>query len=140
MKKEVNKIAGFTLLEILIAMVIMSLALTLVIEICAGGLRTAWLSKDYTRAVYLAREKMKELILQENIPVGIESGEFEGGYTWRAEIKPYSLPSEQADQDQTLDLPLEPYVLTLELFLPSKEEGRSIKLNTLLLQRRDSNR
>lgn len=128
---------GFTLLEILVAMSILAIALTLVIEICAGGLRAAWLSREYTKAVFLAREKMEELSMKDSFTPGVESGEIEGGYTWRAEIKSYPIYSEQKIKETGAELPIEPYELKLELFLPSKDKNKSVKLSTLLLPKKN---
>jgi len=125
---------GFTLLEIMVAMAILAIALTLVIEIFAGGVRAAWLSREYTKAVFLAQEKMEELRLRDTFSPGIESGELEGGYTWKAEIKPFPIYSEQEINETESELLIEPYELKLELFLPAKEKNKSVKLATLLLR------
>jgi general secretion pathway protein I len=128
---------GFTLLEILVAMAILAISLTLVIEICAGGLRAAWLSKEYTKAIFLARGKMEEFSLKDTFSPGIDSGELEGGYTWKAEVKPYPIYSEQEVNENKLELSIEPFELEFELFLPSKEKKKSVKLTTLLLRKKD---
>ncbi|RJQ50339.1 MAG: prepilin-type N-terminal cleavage/methylation domain-containing protein [Nitrospiraceae bacterium] len=81
-KKEV---AGFTLIEVIIAMVILSISLVLVMQLFAGGLRAARTSCDYSRAIIHAKDKMSDLFAN---PVQ-ETGSFDDGYRWETEVQPY---------------------------------------------------
>jgi len=128
---------GFTLLEVLIALVIMAISLVIILQIFAGGLRNAWLSRDYHKAILMAQEKMEELCSLEDLSPGVRTGEIEGGYVWRAEIRPYSLPQASPWLAQLGEqLTVEPYEVTLKLSLRNQEEGRSITLSTLILPKR----
>ncbi|RJQ56919.1 MAG: type II secretion system protein [Nitrospiraceae bacterium] len=80
-----RKDAGFTLFEVIIAIVVLSISLVLVMQLFAGGLRAARTSCDYSRAVIHAKDKMGELT--EN-PVRGE-GSFDDGYKWETEVRPY---------------------------------------------------
>ncbi|NWG02305.1 MAG: prepilin-type N-terminal cleavage/methylation domain-containing protein, partial [Syntrophaceae bacterium] len=51
------KAKGFTLIEVLLAVLILGIGLTLIIELFSGGLRLARTSEEYTRAVNYARMK-----------------------------------------------------------------------------------
>ncbi len=77
--------AGFTLIEVIIAMALLSICLVMIMQLFAGGLKSARTSCDYTRAVIIAKDKMEELSIN---PVS-ESGEFEEGYRWETEALPY---------------------------------------------------
>ncbi|MBI5739481.1 MAG: prepilin-type N-terminal cleavage/methylation domain-containing protein [Nitrospirae bacterium] len=76
---------GFTLIEVIVAIVILSISLVLVMQLFAGGLRAARTSGDYSRAVLHAKDKMGELL--EN-PVS-ETGSFDDGYEWETEVQNY---------------------------------------------------
>jgi len=76
---------GFTLIEVIVAIVILSISLVLVMQLFAGGLRAARTAGDYSRAVIHAKDKMGELL--EN-PVG-ETGSFDDGYAWETEAQTY---------------------------------------------------
>jgi general secretion pathway protein I len=77
--------AGFTLIEVIIAMVILSISLVLVMQLFAGGLRAARTSCDYSRAVIHAKDKMGELF--EN--PAQETGSFDDGFTWETDVQLY---------------------------------------------------
>ena len=87
---------GFTLLEVMVATLIMGIAVVGLMSGISQSLRNADRVIDYDRAALLARSKMDELLLNYQLPKGtVISGEFdpvllggkEGG--WRAKITPF---------------------------------------------------
>ena len=91
--------AGFTLLEVLVATVIMGVAVTALIVGLSQSVKNASRLADYDRAVMLARTKMNDLLLDVNLPFdGSVDGEFAaeqaGGIPsgWKAALKPYDVP------------------------------------------------
>ena len=55
---------GFTLLEILLAIVILGVSLTVIMQQFSAGLRIAYTSKTYTTAISHAKQKLEEFQLQ----------------------------------------------------------------------------
>lgn len=86
MKKD----EGFTLIEVIVAMAILGISLTLVMQLFSGGLRSAKAASDYTRAIVHAKDKMEELSSMLNN----DSGEFEDGFKWEAETEDYKVLEE----------------------------------------------
>ncbi len=91
--------AGFTLLEVLVATVIMGVAITALITGLSQSVKNASRLADYDRAVMLARTRMNDLLLDVNLPFdGSVSGDFppdqSGGMTsgWKAVLKPFDIP------------------------------------------------
>lgn len=82
--------AGFTLIEVIVAMAILGISLTLVMQLFSGGLRSAKAASDYTRAIVHAKDKMEELSSMLNN----DSGEFEDGFKWEAETEDYKVLEE----------------------------------------------
>ncbi len=91
--------AGFTLLEVLVATVIMGVAVAGLLVGLAQSVKNASRLAEYDRAVMLARTKMNDLLLDVNLPfdgsvdggfVAEQSGGMESG--WKAELKPYDVP------------------------------------------------
>jgi general secretion pathway protein I len=87
---------GFTLLEVLVATVIMGIAVVGVLSGLASSSRNAAHLTDYDRATLLARQKMDELLVDHRIPRKIPiEGRFDpalvGGEVlgWRATIMPF---------------------------------------------------
>ena len=77
---------GFTLIETLVAVMILAISVVVVLQLFSGGLKASRLSGDYTRAIFHAREKMDELLLLGSLTEGVLEGEFDDGYKWRATI------------------------------------------------------
>ena len=95
--KRVLRQHGFTLLETLVAMMVLSIALVIVFQLFSGALNAGHISESHTLAVWHAREKMDELLLYETLSEEIQEGDFEDGYRWRYLI-------EQAAADSQLNL------------------------------------
>jgi type II secretion system protein I len=93
------KRAGFTLLEVMVATVIMGIAVAGLIAGLSQSVKNASRLTDYDRAVMLAHTKMNDLLLDVNLPFdGSVDGQFgadqSGGVPsgWRASLKPFDLP------------------------------------------------
>jgi len=85
LRKQRSQDKGFTLIEVIVSMAILSICLVMVIQTFSGGLRASRVSCDYTRAVIHAKDKMEGLSVNpEN-----NSGEFEDGFRWESELTPY---------------------------------------------------
>ena len=81
--KRFNSQAGFTLVEVIVAFIIVSVSLVMVMQLFSRGLISSRTTCDYTRAVVHAKDKMEELSID---PVQ-GGGEFEDGFEWRTEIE-----------------------------------------------------
>lgn len=119
---------GFSLLEVLVAFVILALTLSVVMQIFSGGLRNAALADDYSRAVLLAESRLAELSVQ---PLeGEARGEFDEKYRWRSTIHPW------VDDAGAGAQPLPVRLMEIEVWVAWGEEGggsREIGLSTLQL-------
>jgi general secretion pathway protein I len=87
---------GFTLLEVLVATVLMAIAVAGLLSNLTTSMRTAARLTDHDRAAMLARRKMDELLLVPRLPKyqvfeGVWdpaiAGEMKGG--WRAQLMPF---------------------------------------------------
>jgi type II secretion system protein I len=94
-----NPRAGFTLLEVLVATVIMGVAVTALIAALSQSVKNADRLKDYDRASMLARAKMSDLLLDADLPFdGSVEGTFpadqSGGIPsgWKASLRPFDTP------------------------------------------------
>ncbi len=81
-----NREGGFTLLEVLVAAAIAALALAVLFQGAAGGVRTARVADHMQEAVSRARSR---LAVMEHGPVpglGDLSGDDGGGFHWRSHV------------------------------------------------------
>lgn len=90
---------GFTLLEVLVATLIMAIAVTALLSNLSVSLRTASRITDNDRAALVARAKMDELLLEAKLPHGVEmQGQLDPAQTgwneagWRAVVSPFDYP------------------------------------------------
>jgi general secretion pathway protein I len=85
--------SGFSLLEVLVATVIMGIAVTALIVGLSQSVRNAARLSDYDRAAMLARTKMNDLLLDVDVPFdGAVDGEFDANTGWRAVLRPFDIP------------------------------------------------
>lgn len=85
--------AGFTLLEVLVALTILSLAVVAAIQGFAAGLRLLKLSGDHQKAMLLADQKAREVVtLEEGNDAGVDN-EFRWERTTRLREAPDLAPS-----------------------------------------------
>lgn len=90
---------GFTLLEMMVATVIMGIAVVGLLSGISSTMRNAGRLTEHDRAVMLARTKLDQLLLDRKFPKGITvEGSFdkatEGGVEagWRARLTPFEMP------------------------------------------------
>jgi prepilin-type N-terminal cleavage/methylation domain-containing protein len=88
--------SGFTLLEVLVATLIMGIAVAGILGGLSASARNAARLTDYDRATLLAKSKMDELLADQKIPrripmEGVFAPALAGGVTagWRARITPF---------------------------------------------------
>ena len=84
--------AGLTLVEVLLAVVILGIGITVLVETASRCLAVVRRARDYetTRHLLARVEVEKPLQLEEEIEEGTENGDFKGGpseYKWEREIK-----------------------------------------------------
>lgn len=121
--------AGFTLIEILTAMMILAIAMVMVLQLFSGGLKAGKLSEDYNRAVLHARAKMEETLLIEEMEEGVLEGEFEDGFRWKTEIASYLPPEEDPDEEVFPAIPVALFGVVVEIGWPTGE--RTFRIQTL---------
>jgi len=79
---------GFTLLEVLIALIIFALAFGVLAQTMQTGLRQSQAAGDTTTAVLLARSLLSEVGVDVPLAPGIYEGAMEPNFRWQAEVRP----------------------------------------------------
>jgi general secretion pathway protein I len=77
---------GFSLLETLVAIVILGVSLVVILQLYSEGLKAGDLSEQYTRALFIAQNKMEEILLQPMLEEGEISEEIEGDFSYHTTI------------------------------------------------------
>ena len=112
---------GFTLLEVLVALAILSLAVVAGIQLFAGSLRLLKLAGEHQEATLIADEKTREV---SSLVEGRETGT-EAGFTWERTIQRTEMPAELVT---VTPKPYEVYAVTVRV---SWGQQRSVQLATL---------
>lgn len=122
---------GFTLLEILVAIAILAISLTVILQLFSGGLRSVRVSDRHTQGVFHAREKMEEILLEDRLDEGSREGEFNDDYTWRARIV-RMIPPENEGKKPPFDL----YAITVEVLWHERKGETNFEIQTTKLVER----
>mgnify|MGYP005857967917 CR=1 FL=1 len=84
---------GFTLVELVVAFLILTIGVTAVLELVSQSALNARYAKDKTTATVLAQQKLEELLAQPDLTVGETEGDFGDAYPqfrWRARVSEVS--------------------------------------------------
>jgi general secretion pathway protein I len=120
--------AGFTLIEVVVAMAILGVALTVIIELFSGGLRLARTSAEYTKAINYARMKMEEIAVKQKMEEGTQEGEFDHTFRWQVETKKVDVLPIEKGIDFTP--PTELFQVKVNVLWKSGSRERSTRLET----------
>lgn len=84
---------GLTLLEVLVAALIMAIAVVGLLSSLSTSMRNASRVMDYDRATILARTRMDELLAVTRLPkFVVQEGNFDATSGWRARALPFESP------------------------------------------------
>ncbi|MEW6380861.1 MAG: prepilin-type N-terminal cleavage/methylation domain-containing protein [bacterium] len=139
--------AGFTLLEVMVAVAILAIGLVTVFQLFSGSLHSARVSADYTRAVMGARAKMDEILgylyvedFEEKVERQGEFGTKEGedlfqGYRWEITDEDYiidELEEEWAKNNASIDeKDFQLRKITVRVTWESGQNEKSVELVTV---------
>lgn len=80
---------GFSLVEMLAALVIFSVAVVGTLQVFSVGVRAAGTTRSYTRASFLCQQLVEETVVQGDLLTGTDSGTFDppaDAFRWTREI------------------------------------------------------
>jgi general secretion pathway protein I len=81
---------GFTLLEMIVATALMSIAVVGLLSLLSGSLANASRARQYDQIAMLARSKMNELLVETPLPVGQPlGGQWDESTGWTALLEPF---------------------------------------------------
>ena len=88
--------AGFTLLEILVAMTLLALAMGIIMQIFSRGVNGADLADRYAKAAMLAESRLASIGVEEVLTEGDTTGQFDDDFGWNMSVRAYVSASEPA--------------------------------------------
>lgn len=88
MKSRSGTRRGFTLIEVLVAFLILAFSLGALFSLFSGSLRSVRLGEDYAHATALARAQLARIDADGIAAHEVEAGEMKDGFRWRIEAVP----------------------------------------------------
>jgi len=131
-----RRAAGFSLLEVLVAFVILALVGTVLFRLFGASLNNAGAADEYSRVAAFAESRLTLLALDLPLHETSEQGASDDGrYTWTTKVEPYVAPATTDDQARLADmLPMRLWRLSVVVRWPGEMgNSRSISLSTLRL-------
>ena len=120
---------GFTLLEVLVAIMILGLSLGALLQQFALASRSGAASYDATRATMHAREKLEELKLRRQLGEGVQSGSFDDGFEWETRVQFYNYDEIEDAVFETMGY--ETYLLSAVATWRYGNRAKQVELETL---------
>ncbi len=115
---------GFTLLEVLVALALLSVALVVVLQLFSVNLRGIATSEDYAKATMRAEATMRDVLDDEDIAEKSSSETTPDGYRIDVSIT-------KADEKRTENLPVELLKISLTVHWNDGAKERTLTLKTM---------
>ena len=131
---------GFSLLEVLVAFIIVALVVTALFRLFGGALGNASAADEWTRALLVAQSRLAlaaaTVPLREATDGGTES---DGRIAWRTAVTPYVPPDADPELEPTVQaMPTRLYRVAVDVQFPGAGgQPRTLSLSTLKLGQRN---
>ena len=133
-EREESQASGFTLIEVLVALTILSISLAVIYAGLSSNVEGRRVSIDHQQATLLAESKLNSLGIETPLAEGRTAGRFDNRFRWNTVVAPYSEDGEDGEKDleegQTRPVQV---IVTVTWGEPNSE--RSVSLRTLRLLR-----
>ncbi len=117
-----NNSRGFSLIEVVVSFIILALALGALMSGLAAGVRGTDRAAQASLALLYAESLLAETGASVPLAVGETTGERDGGYRWKRDIRPYPVKPAEG---------VTPYQVSISVTPPGR--GNAITLTTLRL-------
>jgi general secretion pathway protein I len=131
---------GFSLLEVLVAFVILALVGTVLSRLYSSSLRNAGAAEEWSRAELVAESRLAAATSAVPLKQGSASGTDESGrINWSTRIEPYIAPDVSPDLlNASAQLPMQLLRVSVDVSFPGDTgHDRTIALSTVKLVRKD---
>jgi general secretion pathway protein I len=115
---------GFTLLEVLVAFVLLATTITVILQLFSSNLKALSTSEDYATAVVRAESKMREILDNDELSENTWSETSPEGYRYDIIVAP-------AYETRTKDLPLKILEIGVTMYWKTGGKEKSLTLNTM---------
>ena len=118
-------VSGFTLIEVLVAFLILALFLGVLYQTFSSGLKGAGKAEEYSLAVMQAESLLAEIGISTHLAEGDTLGEFPDGHRWRIIARPV------VQAEQPLKSDAVSYDVTVEVSWGGATQEQTVRLKTI---------
>jgi general secretion pathway protein I len=123
---------GFTLLEVVVAMAIVSIGVVVVLQVFSLGLRLAGASAARTDAVAYSREAIDSFLVRKSFEGRGEAGSFGRALRWQVDV------DQIRDDSQDAPANWEVAEITMTLRYPDAERDKLVQMKTLRIVKKQN--
>jgi general secretion pathway protein I len=132
--------AGFSVLEVLVAFIIVALVVTALFRLFGGALGNASAADEWTRALLVAQSRLELAAATQPLRETTDAGsDADGRITWRSAVVAYVPPDANPDLERASEsMPTRLYRVTVDVSFPGDNgKDRSLSLSTVKLGQRN---
>ncbi|MBF0344284.1 MAG: prepilin-type N-terminal cleavage/methylation domain-containing protein [Nitrospirae bacterium] len=122
---------GFTLIEIMVAITLVAIGITSIVQLFSGSLRLVSSSEGYTKAIVAAQSKLRSVIADSNLREEEYMEKANNVYTYHVSIQ-------QIDKDKTDPLQYDLYSIKVTVKWKSVVNEKSYTLSTVYAKKKDT--
>jgi general secretion pathway protein I len=140
MRPSRSTAAGFSLLEVLVAFVILALVAGALFELFGGALRNAGAAGEWTRALLTAQSRLEETASAKPLRPGTASGtDDDGRIGWQTSVEFYTPPDTDPELERASEtMATRLYRVSVAVTFPGNDgRTRSVALSTVKLGARN---
>ena len=131
---------GFSVLEVLVAFIIVALVVTALFQLFGGALRNASGAAEWTRALLVAQSRLELAASTRPLREASDAGtEPDGRIAWRASVTPYVPPNPNSDLERaSASMPTRLYRISVDVTFPADNGApRTVSLSTMRIGERN---
>ena len=136
-----RRTTGFSLLEVLVAFVILSLVATALFRLFGGALNNAAAASDWSRALLVAETRLAVAATATPLREGADSGadQDDPRIRWATKVEPYTPPNTTDDLEKAGEvLPTRLFRVSVDVYFPGDNgRDRTVSLATLKIAARN---
>jgi general secretion pathway protein I len=128
-RPQLARQSGYTLIEVLVAFMILALALTVLMRIFSGGLRNVSVSSDYAMATLIAESRLAAAGIDTPLKPGETAGTEGERFQWTVSVQDYEPWPGYRSAAKDVDA----YHVTVTVEWPHGDNTRRVGLSTVRL-------
>jgi general secretion pathway protein I len=128
MKTSMRHVRGFSLLEVIAAILLLAITFGALMEVAGGSIRLSQSAAQYTQAALWARSLLDTRFALDPIQPGMSEGRFDDHYRWRLQVMPWAAPGVTPAANANA---MQMYQLNLDVMWGSAPFERAAHFSTL---------